>query len=31
VNTWTVHLRDGARPVLVREAFSWGAFLFGPV
>ena len=26
---WTVHLRDGAAPVLVREGFSWGALIFG--
>ncbi len=33
---WTVHLRPEnparpAAPVLVREGFSWGAFLFGPL
>ena len=28
---WTAHLRAGAEPVLVREGFSWGAFLFGPL
>ena len=27
---WTVHLRDDAPPVLVREGFSPGAALFGP-
>ena len=27
---WTAHTRAGAAPVLVREGFSWGAFLFGP-
>ena len=26
---WTVHLREGAEPVLVPERFSWGAFFFG--
>jgi uncharacterized protein DUF2628 len=26
---WTVHLRDGSPPVLVREGFSWGALIFG--
>jgi Protein of unknown function (DUF2628) len=28
---WTAHLRQGAPPVLVREGFSWGALLFGPL
>jgi hypothetical protein len=28
---WTVHLRQGAPPVLVREGFSWGALFFGPL
>ena len=28
---WTAHLRPGAGPVLVREGFSWGALLFGPL
>jgi hypothetical protein len=31
VRIWTGHLRDGAEPVLVREGFSWGALLFGPL
>jgi hypothetical protein len=31
VKIWTVHLRPGAAPVLVPEAFSWGAALFGPL
>lgn len=36
MNYWTVHLRPDtpARPtgpVLVREGFSWGALLFGPI
>jgi hypothetical protein len=30
VKTWTVHLRPGTAPVLVPEAFSWRAALFGP-
>jgi hypothetical protein len=30
VRIWTVHLRDDAAPVLVREGFSPGAALFGP-
>ncbi|WP_428485205.1 DUF2628 domain-containing protein [Rhodopila sp.] len=25
------HLKADAEPVLVREGFSWGAFLFGPI
>ncbi len=28
---WTVHVRPGAEPVLVREGFSLGAFCFGPL
>jgi Protein of unknown function (DUF2628) len=28
---WTAHLRQGVPPVLVREGFSWGALLFGPL
>ncbi len=28
---WTVHLRDDAPPVLVREGFSLGCALFGPL
>jgi hypothetical protein len=31
MKTWTVHLRPGTAPVLVPEAFSWGAALFGPL
>ncbi|HYZ62265.1 MAG TPA: DUF2628 domain-containing protein [Acetobacteraceae bacterium] len=27
---YTAHTRPGRPPVLVREAWSWGAFLFGP-
>ena len=30
MRTWTVHLRPGTAPVLVPEAFSWAAVLFGP-
>ncbi len=30
MKTWTVHLRPGAAPVLVPEAFSWPAAVFGP-
>ena len=28
---WTAHVKPGRRPVLVKEGFSWGAFLFGPL
>lgn len=28
---WTAHIRTGAEPVLVREGFSWGALIFGPI
>ncbi|MEJ0018921.1 MAG: DUF2628 domain-containing protein [Acetobacteraceae bacterium] len=28
---WSAHIRAGAAPVLVREGFSWGALLFGPL
>jgi hypothetical protein len=31
VKFWTGHLRSGAAPILVREGFSWGALVFGPV
>lgn len=27
---WTAHLKSNAAPVLVREGFSLGAFVFGP-
>lgn len=30
MKTWTVHLKPDQAPVLVREGWSWGAFLFGP-
>ena len=28
---YTVHMKPGRPPVLLREAWSWGAFLFGPL
>lgn len=28
---YTAHLRDSAAPMLVREGFSWGALIFGPI
>ena len=28
---WTAYLRGQDEPVLVREGFAWGAFLFGPL
>jgi Protein of unknown function (DUF2628) len=28
---WTAHIRPGTPPVLVREGFSWGALIFGPL
>jgi len=31
VKFWTAHIRAGATPVLVREGFSWGALIFGPI
>jgi hypothetical protein len=31
VTFWTAHIRAGAAPVLVREGFSWGALIFGPL
>jgi hypothetical protein len=31
VRFWTAHTHAGAAPVLVREGFSWGALLFGPL
>jgi len=30
MNIYTAHTRDGRPPVLLREGFSWGAFVFGP-
>jgi hypothetical protein len=31
VTTYTAHIRADRKLVLVKEAFSWGAFLFGPL
>ena len=31
MRTYTAHLHPDYAPVLVAEAFSWGAFLFGPL
>ena len=31
MSIWTVHLRDDARPVLVREGFCLGCAVFGPL
>lgn len=31
MKTYTAHLRASRPPLLVKEAFSWGAFLFGPL
>jgi hypothetical protein len=31
VRIWTAHLRPDRPPLLVREGFSLGAFLFGPL
>lgn len=31
MKVWTVHVKDGAAPVLVREGFSLGALVFGPL
>ena len=28
---WTAHLIPGREPVLLRDGFSWGALLFGPL
>lgn len=28
---WSAHIRVGTAPVLVREGFSWGALVFGPI
>ncbi len=30
MRTYTVHLKPACEPVLVREGWSWWAFLFGP-
>jgi hypothetical protein len=29
--TYTAHTKPGRQPILVKEGFSWGAFLFGPL
>jgi hypothetical protein len=31
MKTWTAHMKPGRDPVLVKEGFAWGAFLFGPL
>jgi hypothetical protein len=31
VRIWTAHLKSDAAPILVREGFSLGAFVFGPL
>lgn len=31
MRVWTAHFRDDAAPVLLRDAFSWGALFFGPI
>jgi hypothetical protein len=31
VKTYTAHIRADRKLVLVKEAFAWGAFLFGPL
>lgn len=31
MNVYTVHLRHDSMPVLVREGWSWGAAVFGPL
>ena len=31
MKSWTAHLKDGRDPILVKEAFAGGAFLFGPL
>ena len=28
---WTAHLAGDREPILLRDGFSWGAFLFGPL
>jgi hypothetical protein len=30
VTFWTAHISRDREPVLLRDGFSWGAFLFGP-
>ena len=31
MKSWSVHLLADHEPVLVRDGFGWGAFLFGPL
>jgi hypothetical protein len=31
VRIWTAHEKPHAAPILIREGFSFGAFLFGPI
>ena len=31
MNAYTAHLKPGRDPVLLKEGWSWGAFLFGPL
>ena len=31
MNGYTVHLKPGEPPVLLKEGWSWGCFLFGPI
>ncbi len=31
MRVWTAHLRPQAEPQLLREGFSWGAFVFGAI
>ena len=31
MNTYTAHLAPGTEPILVKEGFSWGALIFGPL
>ena len=31
MKTWTAHLHETKSPVLLKEGFAWGAYLFGPL
>ena len=31
MKSWTVHLKPDREPVLLRDGWSWGAFVFGPL
>ena len=31
MRAYTAHLKSGRHPILLREGWSWGAFLFGPL